>query len=124
MARRIASVLTVDDIAKMRGVSRKRAWRWLRRIDAEAGGGVLLRNGRHIYTTLSRLRSVDSRWFEDTAVLRDDVAELRERNYELQRRTAAQARELAAVKSRVNELQIVVERLAEWIESSLRAGGI
>lgn len=102
MARKLAGLLSVSQLAKMMGVSRRTALRRLRALDRRAKGGVLLRfsEGATVawYTTLSRLRAAEPKLLEDHEILRSDVDRLKEEN--LQNRA-----EITRLRHRVRTLE-------------------
>lgn len=52
--------LSVSDIAKMRGVSRKTAWRWLCQLEKKYGPSVIGRRGKKgvLFTTRSAMEKI------------------------------------------------------------------
>lgn len=115
MARKLAALLTVADIARLRresgmtrGLSRSAVWSWLRKLDKRSGGRLLV-SRRPLATTLSLIMRFDPRWLEEGRVSRDDVAFLK-------RKLCEQDKRVSALGARVRDLQRVVDAIASRVE--------
>lgn len=97
----LAALISIATLAQMWGVRRNSALDRLKRIDAAAGGGVLLRIGRGprspVFTTTALLRAAEPGLVEEAQIDREDLTALRE---EVRRLRA----DLTIAKRRVREL--------------------
>jgi len=107
--RSLSRLVTVSEFAKQHGMPRRTAHSWLRRLDAQSGGKVLLRTGSgkncKLYTTIARIQRADPTWVEEHDTARDDVDNLKRKYLEVEL-------ELRRVKSRVREL-------VSWLHDAL-----
>lgn len=88
-----AGELTAGDVARLRGISRKTAYRWLVQLEAKYGPRVVSRRGNRLVTTLSALEGLAPAL--ETERTLDRIRDLEARYAEIERRLDGLARELS-----------------------------
>lgn len=110
MAAKLGKRLTIKQLAEHHGKTEAATRKWVWALERRYGGiikraGAGNGKGAKIEVTLASLRKADPDYLEDQAISRDEVAELKKKNVDLQN-------QVALLRKRLRELQDLVEILA------------